>query len=435
VDKIVRPRPTTATSIPSLLQIFQNEWDALMLETYTLKQQLESVRQELSHALYQHDAAYRVIARLIKERDEARNALANYHPSSTSTSTDKNQSMDIESSSNNISSLSDEIKNKITKKSTELSKERKNRKISANLSPAEEIKNYEVISSFNIHKASKPGVTCVDIHPTKQEFILTGGMDSAVHIFNREVNKVTGNFSEHKKSITDVLFHPTQEIFFTCSTDHTAKIWNISEKKSLHTIHSHKDDVVACTLHATGDYWVTASMDNTWALHDISSLTTLVQISSESGYQCSSFHPDGLLLGTGSVDSQVKIWDIKNLKNVATFEGHKGKVDLSFSENGYYLATAAEDSIKLWDLRKLKNFHTFNLPENVQVTSISWDFSGSYLAVAGTDIRIFVGKTLNHVTNLTAHTDLVTDIKWGNDAKFLVSTSMDRSVKFWSLKS
>ena len=43
-----------------------------MLEVYALKTSLESSRQELSHALYQHDAACRVIARLIKERDEAK---------------------------------------------------------------------------------------------------------------------------------------------------------------------------------------------------------------------------------------------------------------------------------------------------------------------------------------------------------------------------
>lgn len=29
---------------------------------------------------------------------------------------------------------------------------------------------------------------------------------------------------------------------------------------------------------------------------------------------------------------------------------------LSFSENGYHLATAAADGVKMWDLRKLKNF-------------------------------------------------------------------------------
>ena len=75
-SRIVTPRPPTLTSIPSLLSAFQNEWDALALESFTLRQQLNQTRQELATALYQHDAAVRVIARITKERDEARDALS-----------------------------------------------------------------------------------------------------------------------------------------------------------------------------------------------------------------------------------------------------------------------------------------------------------------------------------------------------------------------
>lgn len=70
--KSAPPRPPTATSTPALLHMLQNEWDAIVLEMFALKQQYNSTRQELSYALYAQDAASRVIARLIRERDAAR---------------------------------------------------------------------------------------------------------------------------------------------------------------------------------------------------------------------------------------------------------------------------------------------------------------------------------------------------------------------------
>lgn len=119
------------------------------------------------------------------------------------------------------------------------------------------------------------------------------------------------------------------------------------------------------------------------------------------------FHPDGLIFGTGTADSQVKIWDLKEQSNVANFTGmivilftlaqrfdrsilgHSGAItSISFSENGYYLATAADDAcVKLWDLRKLKNFKTLQLDEGYQIRDLCFDQSGTYLAVAGSDIR------------------------------------------------
>ena len=76
VAKAAKPKPLVANNVPSILQLFQSEWDSVMLEVYNLRKSLDQTRKELSQALYQHDAACRVICRLMKEKEELQRMLA-----------------------------------------------------------------------------------------------------------------------------------------------------------------------------------------------------------------------------------------------------------------------------------------------------------------------------------------------------------------------
>jgi pre-mRNA-processing factor 19 len=308
---------------------------------------------------------------------------------------------------------------------------------SSSTASIEQIKGFKQVASFPPHKTHSPGVLSVDIHPVRQELTVTGGVDKTAVLFNRVTGKKEATLTGHTKKVTCTLFHPTSPGVFTGSADHTVKIWSSQDSgdKPRHTISLHSGEIVSLSLHATNEYIVSASADRTWAIHNIETGQSLLQVSEpdDSPLTCAMLHPDGMILATGTADDLVRIWDLKEQKNIATFRGHKGAIcDLKFSENGYYLATAAQDNIlKLWDLRGPKNINSLKLESSV--VALDYDLSGKYLAAAmGSEIRVFTGKNLEHVRTFADHTQTVTGVKWGANAQFLASTSMDRSLKFWS---
>ena len=87
----------------------------------------------------------------------------------------------------------------------------------------------------------------------------------------------------------------------------------------------------------------------------------------------------------------LQVWEARTQKRVAKFDGHSGAVrSLSFSENGYHMASAASDGVKLWDLRKLKNFQSLEpYGAGGGAAAVAFDHSGLYLAVAGADARVY----------------------------------------------
>jgi pre-mRNA-processing factor 19 len=307
-------------------------------------------------------------------------------------------------------------------------------------SPAD-LANYTIKSTHRMHSTTKPGITCLDLHPNHR-YTLSGGVDGTAIVFDREVGKNAESLKHHKKRINDVTFHtdPSGTMLFTASADHTCAVWDgaVGHRKVVAQFDDHSAGVVGCGVHPSGDYVITASADATWNMYDIESTKNLCSIGnadskSESAYTTLSIHPDGLIMAATTDDNLVKVWDIKQQSNVKTFEdGHSGGISASaFSENGYIFATGDRDgNVKIWDLRRLACVQTFEL--GGACTSLAFSPSGVYMAVGSTALAVYQAKKWNVVKEYDATKVAITGVCFTPRSESIITTGMDRKMLLYS---
>jgi len=422
--------------------MFQNEWDSVMSETCELKKHLDTVRQQLSHTLYQHDAACRVIARLMKQRDEARTQVQQLQQSLAQA-----RAGGMQSAPEQEAGFTPDILGRMQEKSKQLAKGRKGRQ-HPGLTTKEKLANMSCTSSHPIHQSTAPGINCVSAHVSRDDRIATGGMDANVMLFNVAKQEKAATLKGHSKPVCSVQLHPTRNVVVSGSQDSTSRVWVSSvdgqwdaSHKCSYVSRTHKAAVNGVCIHPVDDYFATVSSDKSWALHDMNRGATLLHVQEgiPAGINAVQFHPDGLILGCGSQDKIAQIWDLKAQVIAAQLTGHEDEITaLSFSENGYYLATASKDcSVKLWDLRKPINFQTITLDGKLPVNTVTFDKSGQYLALATDKVEVchFEGKTsVGSTCTLTDHQSSVMGLAWMPNAGKLVSVGMDRMVKIYEPK-
>lgn len=453
-NKAVKPKPASATSIPGMLATFHNEWDALMLETNELRKDLHATRQELSHALYQHDAACRVIARLVKERDEARSALASAQaaaptrPAASAASGKRGSAaamdVDDDAAKKAKGGISQEVVAAMVAKSKELLKYRKKREVSESLASAAAVAAMTCKTTAPCHKTSAHGIAALAVNPSDPNVVATAGADGSIALYDAGKGKRASLLTGHGKKCTDLAWAASggdgdgSAVLVSASADRTVKVW--SGGKCVATMSGvHDGEVVGVSVHPTNAYATSIGADKSWALYDIGAAECLSVVKDEDGgaggFTCGSFHPDGLILATGCGDSVVKVWDVKSQKSVAKVEGHAAAVSgLSFSENGYYLATCAADGVKLWDLRKLKNFKSIAPwgEGGAATAAVSFDFSGRYLAVGGADARVYDVKGEWEVIKAWEVNKPVTSLAFAPDAAGLYVGCADHNLRVFA---
>ncbi|KAF2438350.1 Prp19-domain-containing protein [Karstenula rhodostoma CBS 690.94] len=405
--RIVTPRPPNLTSIPSLLSAFQNEWDAIVLETFTLKQQLAQTRQELSTALYQNDAATRVIARLTRERDEAREALSNVTISGGGAANGDAMQVDNQA-------LPEELVAKVDETQQELFKTRRKRPIPDGWATGDDV------SAFDVTSASEPlypGSAAVSIDASG-DLALFGGADGVAGVYSLSQQKLV-HALKAGSAVTTTTWWGVKAVVGTSAG--TVKIFE--DGNEIAQLGSHAGAVSSVSLHPSGAILATAGVDKRFIFHDLSTFKPVSEVYTEAEITCSDFHVDGLLFFTGGADGNIRIFDVKNGTPMAVMEAGGPVRALSFSENGTWFAVAVKGSTSasVWDIRKQSPVKMFDVGSPID--SIRFDYTGQFLATAGSgsvSVQQYT-KSSKSWSEPVRKAVAARDVAWGASATSLVA--------------
>lgn len=159
---------------------------------------------------------------------------------------------------------------------------------------------------------------------------------------------------------------------------------------------------------------------------------------------CLSFSKDERYLFIGSGAGSVIVWDVQQNRVVLTFKEHLSKCtcifaqDCSASANHLLASGSVDTKVKLWDLRSKSSIHTLkNHTKPVTGVRIS-DSTGSdfYVASCSSDsyVKISNWRTGRNIATLRNGSAGVCTIAINSKNKTLVSGHSDRQLKHWDLE-
>ena len=158
-------------------------------------------------------------------------------------------------------------------------------------------------------------------------------------ISNRAIPTKISILSGHSDYVTSVAFSPNGQMLASGSLDTTTILWDISNPKTprqYHKFSGHSDYVTSVAFNKDG-YLASGSLDGTILLWDsYSNLYQTLSAGNKNYISSIVFSPDGSILASGSGDTSVILWNVKNDETVdaGSFNEERSWIEKSCQRSG-----------------------------------------------------------------------------------------------------
>jgi WD40 repeat protein/transcriptional regulator with XRE-family HTH domain len=287
----------------------------------------------------------------------------------------------------------------------------------------------------------------VDLSPDGQMMAVGDGHGN-IYLWNLSTTQLLATFEGHIGWIWSVAFSPDGTLLISGSTDSSVRVWDVQSGQCLQVLTEHTGDVRSVSFSPDGQQFASGSEDKTVRVWNLQGQCLRILKGHTQSVYSVHFAPHQQTLASSSNDATIRIWDVSNGNCLSILQGHTSGVQcVRYSPDGQLLASGCRDgSIRLWSNylspdRSSKpsviNSSTKLLQGHTDwVWNIVFSPDGQWLVSASLDstLRLWSVPDGQPIHVLEGHTHDVFGLAISADSQLLVSTGEDYTVRLWSLQ-
>ncbi|MGD2205177.1 MAG: BTAD domain-containing putative transcriptional regulator [Anaerolineae bacterium] len=311
---------------------------------------------------------------------------------------------------------------------------------------------------------------------------LLGTLDSQVLLMDLATGQITPQLRGHTGRVLAVAFAPGERQALSGASDGTLRLWDLyngAEMRRIQYVAPPDYGTCAVAISLDGRLGLTGLWTGDISLWDYVTGQEIRRLQGHTQMVFGGVHvlPDTLApQGTGglravsgagdifaaSTDNTLRVWDLETGRELRRLEGHTDKIwdtdvsaDTLAGTGDHWLASASHDgTLRLWDIspgaggdegRILADFSP-QAPRSVAFspeppeggTGSRWLVVGLAKALAADpdySLRLLDVETGQEIRRLAGHREVVTDVAFSPDGKWIVSASGDLSLILWDVAS